>query len=208
MPHPHLAQDAQVRAGPDWLVLHFFILRSNVVSVETLPESVPTAARYDAAPSHARFSRCGNLSASLVRGAGDTVAFGIPINRKPEQEKAMSDKLVRLTVDLTVNEGQLDEFKNIAQIMIERTRSEPGTLGYEWFLSSDNKKCRLLETYANAEAVLAHFTGPVVQEMVPKLAAVCSVDGFEVYGDPGKEATELIAGFGAEILQPWLGLNH
>lgn len=120
----------------------------------------------------------------------------------------MSDKVVRLTVELTVNDGQLEEFKNIAQIMIERTRSEPGTLGYEWYLSADNKRCRLLETYVDAEALLAHFTGPVVREMVPRLATVCSVDGFDVYGDPGQEAAALIAGFGAEVHQPWFGLNR
>jgi quinol monooxygenase YgiN len=120
----------------------------------------------------------------------------------------MSDNVVRLTVDLTVNEGQLEEFKSIAKVMIERTRGEPGTLGYEWSLSDDSKRSRLLETYVDAEALLAHFTRPVVREMVPRLAEVCSVDGFEVYGDPGEEAAALIAGFGAEIHQPWLGLNR
>jgi quinol monooxygenase YgiN len=86
--------------------------------------------------------------------------------------------------------------------------SEPGTLGYEWFASGDNQRHRLVETYVDADAVLAHFMGQAVQELVPKLAATCSVTGFEVYGDPGSTVREMAAGFGAEIFQYWLGINR
>jgi len=120
----------------------------------------------------------------------------------------MVEQVVRLTVDLTVNERQLEEFKSIAETMTAGSRNEPGTLGYEWFSSGDSKRFRLVETYVNADAVLAHFTGAVVQELVPKLAAVCTVSGFEVYGDPGPEVTEMATGFGAEIFQYWLGISR
>ena len=62
----------------------------------------------------------------------------------------------------------------------------PGTLGYEWFLSADLKRSRLVETYVDAAAVLEHFSGPVVQQLVPKLMQIASVTRFEVYGDPGE----------------------
>jgi quinol monooxygenase YgiN len=113
-----------------------------------------------------------------------------------------------VTVDLTVNEGKLDAFLSIAETMTAGCRTEPGTLGYDWFSSSDKKRFRLVETYVNADAVLAHFTGPVVTQLVPKLAAVCRIDGIEVYGDPGKQVTGLAAGFGAEIFQFWMGINR
>jgi quinol monooxygenase YgiN len=120
----------------------------------------------------------------------------------------MAEQMVRLTVDLTVNEGQLDAFMSIAKTMTAGCRNEPGTLGYDWFSSGDNKRFRLVETYVNAEAVLAHFTGPVVTQLVPKLAAVCSVDALEVYGDPGQQVRELAAGFGAEIFEYRMGINR
>ena len=120
----------------------------------------------------------------------------------------MVEKVVRLTVDLTVNEGQLDAFMSIAETMTAGSRKEPSTLGYEWFSSGDKKRFRLVETYANADAVLAHFTSPVVTQLVPKLAAVCSVDGLEVYGDPGPKVTSLAAGFGAEIFEYWMGIKR
>jgi quinol monooxygenase YgiN len=120
----------------------------------------------------------------------------------------MVKETVRLAVDLTINEGKLAAFDGIAQEMVEESRKEPGTLGYEWFLSADRKRCRLLETYADANAVLAHFSGPVVQELVPKLLGTASVTGFEVCGDPGPKVREMLAPFGAEIFDFRHGLGR
>ncbi|MGH9498562.1 MAG: putative quinol monooxygenase [Terriglobales bacterium] len=115
---------------------------------------------------------------------------------------------VRFNVDLTIHEGKLDVFRAIAQTMIVETQKEPGALGYEWHLSRDQKRCRLLETYTDADAVLAHMTGPVVQGLVPKLLETASLERFEVYGDPGPKATETLTGIGAEIFYLWRGLNR
>jgi len=115
---------------------------------------------------------------------------------------------VRLAVDFTINEGKLAAFESIAQEMVAGSQKEAGTLGYEWFLSADRKRCRLLETYVEANAVLAHFTGSVVQELVPKLLGTASVTGFEVCGDPGPKVREMLAPFGAEIFEFRLGLGR
>ena len=98
----------------------------------------------------------------------------------------MVEQVIRLTVSLIVNEGQMDAFKSIAATMTEGSKAEPGTLGYEWFASGDGKRFRLVETYVDSSAVEAHFMGPVVQQWVPKLAA----------------------GFGAVIYGYWLGINR
>jgi quinol monooxygenase YgiN len=118
----------------------------------------------------------------------------------------MSKQTVGLVVDLTIQEGNFNAFESVAQEMIAGSQKEPGTLAYEWYLSGDRQSCRLVESYADADAVLAHFAGPVVQAMVPKLLEVASLTRFEVHGDPGAEATEVLAGFGAKIFLPWRGL--
>jgi quinol monooxygenase YgiN len=120
----------------------------------------------------------------------------------------MAKQTVYLEVDCTINEGKLDAFESIAQAMVAGSQKEPGTLGYEWFLSADRKRCRLIETYADANAVLAHLTGPVVQEFVPKLLGTASLIGFSVYGNPGPKATEMLKGFGAEIFDFRRGLDR
>jgi len=116
--------------------------------------------------------------------------------------------MVRFTVDLTIDAGKFDSFEEIAQAMIARSLKEPGTLGYDWCLSGDRRRCRLIETYADANGVLAHLTGPVVQELVPELLKTSSISGFEVYGDPGPQSAKMLAGFGAEIFKLWHGLNR
>ena len=120
----------------------------------------------------------------------------------------MVEQVVRLTVNFTVSEEQKEAFKGIAQAMTEGSKAEPGTLGYEWFVSSDGMRYRLVETYVDSSAVEAHFMGPVVQRLVPKLAAVCQVDGFEFYGDPGPKVAEIAGGLGAVFFRYWLGIER
>lgn len=116
-------------------------------------------------------------------------------------------KQVLINVSLTIHEGKLEEFQAIAREMIEVTRKEPGTLAYEWYTSSDGKHCQLIETYADASAVLAHFAGSAVQQGVPKMIATASVTSFHVFGEPGPKMREILNGFGAEIFTYWIGLG-
>ena len=104
---------------------------------------------------------------------------------------------VRFVVDLTVNPGAFDAFDATAKKMTARCKGEPGTTGYEFFVSADRAQTRLVETYADARSALSHLTGPVVSELVPQLLESSSLQGFEVYGDPGPEATKILEGFGA-----------
>jgi quinol monooxygenase YgiN len=120
----------------------------------------------------------------------------------------VSTQHVYVLVELTVREGKFADFENIARQMTAGSQTEPGTLAYDWHLSRDRKRCRLLETYADANALLAHFKGPVVQQLVPKALEYASVDRFEVYGDPGAEATTMLANFGAQIFDRWQGLDR
>jgi len=120
----------------------------------------------------------------------------------------MTKQSVYFKVDLTINDRQLDAFQDIAKAMTEVTQKEPGALAYEWHLNADCTECRLLETYADEGAALAHMMGPAVQEMVPKLLEVSRLDGFEVYGYPGTKAAEMLVDLGAKIFQHWHGLGR
>lgn len=120
----------------------------------------------------------------------------------------MLQDVVRLTVSLTVHEGHMDTFHTIVQAMTSGSDAEPGTLGYEWFAHKDGKRYRLVETYTNAAAVEAHFLGTVVQEWVPRLAAICTVESMEFYGDPGPVVSQMAAGFGAVIFGYVTGISR
>jgi hypothetical protein len=43
---------------------------------------------------------------------------------------------------------------------------------------------------------------------VPKILAASSISRFEVYGDPGPKAAQVLAGFGAQIFELWHGLSR
>jgi quinol monooxygenase YgiN len=120
----------------------------------------------------------------------------------------MSKQVVHFTVDFAVNEGKLAEFESTARAMTVGSQKEHGTIGYEWCFSKDRKQCRLLESYVDANAVLAHLSGPVVQEWVPKIQQYSSIGRFEVYGDPGPKATEMLQEIGAEIFEHRIGLSR
>ena len=119
----------------------------------------------------------------------------------------MEQAAVHILVEATIHDGQLEAFQSVAREMIAGSQAEAGTLGYEWYLSSDQKQCRLLESYASAEAVLAHFNGLVVQEMVPRLLQHATLDRFEAYGDPGSEAGAMLAKFGTPVFTHWGGVK-
>jgi len=111
-------------------------------------------------------------------------------------------------VSWTIQDGKLEAFQAIVREIIESIRKEPGTLGFEWYMSGDGKRCQLVETYADADALLSHINGPALQEGEPRLMAMASVSGVQVYGEPGPKGREFMAPFGAEIFSHTLGLNR
>jgi quinol monooxygenase YgiN len=115
---------------------------------------------------------------------------------------------VQLNIALAVNDGNLGDFEELARTMVAGTRKESGVLAYDWHLTADRKRCRIVETYSNADALLAHLKGPVVQQLVPKLVEMSKLDRFEVYGDPGPEGTKMLAAFGADFFFDWQGLGR
>jgi len=120
----------------------------------------------------------------------------------------MKEHIVRLAVDFLVNDGQLENFKKVARAMADVADGEPATLGYEWFFSPDQQECRLLETYVDSAAVLAHFQGRCVAEFVPQIVQFSKVARFEIYGDPGEQVAQMVGGLGAKIFSYWAGMNR
>jgi len=120
----------------------------------------------------------------------------------------MTQNNVIFNVSLAINEGKLEAFQRIAEDMRAGTEKEAGAQAYEWYFSKDRTRCHLIEIYSDANAVLAHMNGPAVQQLVPKLLEVSSVTGFEVFGDPGAQASEILTKLGAEIFQFWRGISR
>jgi quinol monooxygenase YgiN len=113
---------------------------------------------------------------------------------------------VHFVIDLAIHEGKFDDFAATLKRMTDGTTREPGALAYEWYLSDDHSRCRLLETYANADAMKQHLAGPVVQELVPKLLTFSTIKRFEVFGTPDAQSAAALTSMGAQIFGHWHGL--
>jgi quinol monooxygenase YgiN len=115
---------------------------------------------------------------------------------------------VYFIVDLSIADGKLAEFQAIADEMVAGTQEETGALAYEFYLDADQRQCRLIEIYSDSDAALAHCTGRVVQQLVPRLLGVSSLAGFSVYGDLTPETADLLTQGGARLFQTWRGFNR
>ena len=120
----------------------------------------------------------------------------------------MPNSTVHFVVSLAIQEGKIDIFEALAQSMCSHSEQEPGALTYKFFLSPDRTQCGLVERYADANAVLTHLTGPVVQQLVPKMLEVSNVIGFDVYGEPGSDAAKILGAVGAQIFSAWHGFSR
>jgi pentatricopeptide repeat protein len=104
---------------------------------------------------------------------------------------------------MSVREGRLDDARELMNEMVSATREEPGTQGYEWFLSEDGTVCHINERYADSEAAMAHL-GNFGSKFADRFLGCFEPTSFSVYGEPTAEARAALDGFGASYLG-WLG---
>jgi len=100
---------------------------------------------------------------------------------------------------MSVRDGSLDDAKALAAEMVEATRSEPGALTYEYFLSDDGASCHTYERYADSEAVMAHL-GNFGANFADRFMACFEPTSFSVYGPASGEVREALDAFGAVYL--------
>lgn len=106
---------------------------------------------------------------------------------------------VSWNLQLAVQEGRLDEARKLVSEMVEATRQEPGTVGYEWFLSEDGSVCHICERYADSNAAMVHL-GNFGAHFAERFLACFTPTAFYVYGAPSDEVRSVLDGFGATYL--------
>lgn len=100
-------------------------------------------------------------------------------------------KSIQATARFQIHEGNLDEFKKVANECIAVTKEkDPGTLQYDWFLNPDQSEFVVRESYSNSDAVLAHLGN--LGELFDKILQLADFS-IEVYGDPSEELQKAAA---------------
>ncbi len=91
---------------------------------------------------------------------------------------------VRFVVHIQVHD--IERFKATVARCVEISRTEPGTIHYDWFLNEATGGARLVEAYESVDAVLAHARGPVFTEVGPEMLQTCEFISMDAFGDTGK----------------------
>jgi quinol monooxygenase YgiN len=86
-----------------------------------------------------------------------------------------------------------ERFKATVLELTELVASEEGTLEYSYYLTSDETKCLMIETYASPEALSAHM-GHVGHLLGPLFESGGSVD-VNILGDAPEALIEATKGF-------------
>ena len=100
---------------------------------------------------------------------------------------------VSWVLEVEILPGQLDNFRAVAGDLIASTRTEPGTLAYEWHVNKAGKVCHIYERYRDSVATLTHVQG--FGAFAERFLQACRPVRFSVYGTPSEEVKAALADF-------------
>ena len=104
-------------------------------------------------------------------------------------------------LELAVRPDRLDDFRGLMREMVAAAASEPGTLNYEWNISSDGTACHIYVRYENPAAVMLHMASFGTQ-FDSRFAALAQITRMVVYGAPNAEVKAALAPYGAVYFAP------
>lgn len=112
---------------------------------------------------------------------------------------------IHKVVEISYRQGALEEFKQICSQFIEKVKtSEPDTLVYEWYFNEAEKKCYVIESYRNSEALLAHLAN--IRDLYEPLFEVAEITRLEVFGNPSPEVKKAHLA-GTRFMEYWSGIS-
>lgn len=98
-------------------------------------------------------------------------------------------------LELAIQPGKRDEFHQLMLDMVDVTQAnEPGTLNYEWSISSDGTACHIYERYQDSAAVLTHLS-TFGTHFADRFFALLTPTRFAIYGSPSAELKQALAAF-------------
>jgi quinol monooxygenase YgiN len=121
----------------------------------------------------------------------------------------MQHEQIEFRAEFTIQEGKIEEYKQLIQEMSRVVEAnEPDTIGYQFYLSTDETRCIVSEKYLNSESVFVHSNGIASQTILPKIFNVSRISRFEVYGNPNEELQKVLATFSPKIYNLFAGFSR
>jgi quinol monooxygenase YgiN len=114
---------------------------------------------------------------------------------------------IRAIAEVSIPEGKINEFKKLAAEIIDKVEAgEPNTLSYEWYLSNDESKCCVVQSYKDSQALMAHLGN--IGDLSGPLHKVAPLTGLMIFGSPSDELRKAIEHVEPKIFEPWNGVTR
>ncbi|MCU1501364.1 MAG: hypothetical protein JWM12_718 [Ilumatobacteraceae bacterium] len=102
-----------------------------------------------------------------------------------------------------IDPARVDEFNALAAELLEITQGDAGALQYDWYISDDNTRCVLRETYTDSAALLAHL--PLVNEHLIKIGEISGGIDADILGAASPELQAVIEAAGTRSYRYFQG---
>jgi quinol monooxygenase YgiN len=114
------------------------------------------------------------------------------------------DDEVSWLVEVGIKPGKLEGFRALMAEMVASTRSEAGTLAYQWFVSDDGTAVHIYERYASSAAVMTHLQS-FGSKFAERFFEAADITRWMIYGTPSAEVKSALNTFGPTYLGPFGG---
>lgn len=94
------------------------------------------------------------------------------------------DEEIRFVIEIEVHD--VEGFAARAEECAGLSRTEPGTLVYDWYLDRETGRARLYEAYESLEALDIHVRGPVFSGPGVAMMETCEFIHVDAFGDFGE----------------------
>ena len=115
--------------------------------------------------------------------------------------------MISWNLQTSVKDGRLEDARALAAEMVDSTKQESGTLGYEWYLSDDGSRLHINERFADSDAAMVHM-GAFGARYAARFTDCVQPTSLSVYGEPSDELRSVLDGIGAVYHGPLDGFQR
>lgn len=109
--------------------------------------------------------------------------------------------------EVSISAGKIHEFKKrAAEIIAKVDANEPGTFSYEYFLSDDESKGFVVQTYKDSEAVMAHLEN--IADLATPFHEIAPLSGLTIFGSLSDESSKALEPVNPRIYEHWNGVSR
>lgn len=109
---------------------------------------------------------------------------------------------ITLIVESVVLPGKLEQLRDTVKRVAEHcAASESGLLRYDWYVDESGETLRVVETYADSDAIRFHMQN--YSMFLPALDELRQMKNLTLLGEPDAELAQALAARGAAVFAPF-----